>query len=177
MNIRNNDTQDDSAHDEGTQVDPTLRWQLHELRRDLQPQADLWPGIAARIAAPPRQAAPPDKARAHRFVPWAMAASVLLAVGVVWRMMPAAPTQAPADNPVIRQQAVSMALDYERAFARLQQQADTRPEMHGAFGELDRSAAQILSAIDDDPNAAFLLEQLRRTYARRLQLTQRAIMT
>lgn len=176
MNMRNNDTQGDSAHDQGTQVDPTLRWRLHELRRDLQPQADLWPGIAARIAAPPRQAAPTDKVRARRFAPWAMAASVLLAVGAVWRMMPAAQTQAPADNPVIRQQAVSMALDYERAFARLQQ-ADTRPEMHGALGELDRSAAQILSAIDDDPNARFLLEQLRRTYARRLQLTQRAIMT
>ncbi|HET6783214.1 MAG TPA: hypothetical protein VFH12_05205 [Pseudoxanthomonas sp.] len=170
-------TNNDGTHDDDMQADEALRWQLRGLRRDLEPQADLWPSIAARIAAAAQQTAAPGKLRARRFAPWAMAASVLLAVGVVWQMMPAAQQQAPAGNPMIRQQAVSMALDYERAFAHLQQQADTHPEMHGAFGELDRSAAQILSAIEDDPNATFLLEQLRRTYARRLQLTQRAVMT
>ena len=159
-----------------TQDEETLRWQLRGLRRDAEPQADLWPGIAARIAAMPQEAAVPGKSRTRRLTPRAMAASVLLAVGMVWQMMPAAPQQAPTGNPLIRQQAVAMALDYERAFARLQQ-GDTRPEMHGAFGELDRSAAQILTAIDHDPDAPFLLEQLRRTYARRLQLTQRAVMT
>ena len=157
------------------QEEETLRWQLRGLRRDVEPQADLWPGIAARIAATPQEAAVPGKSRTRRLAPWAMAASVLLAVGMVWQMMPA-PQQAPAGNPLIRQQAVAMALDYERAFAHLQQ-SDIQPEMHGAFGELDRSAAQILSAIDRDPDASFLLEQLRRTYARRLQLTQRAVMT
>ncbi|HEX7803295.1 MAG TPA: hypothetical protein VF471_11135 [Pseudoxanthomonas sp.] len=171
MNIRN-----DGAHEDGAQADETLRWQLRGLRRDQEPQADLWPGIAARIAVTPQQAPAASKQRARRFAPWAMAASLLLAVGVVWQMMPTTQPQAPVGNPMVRQQAVSMALDYERAFARLEQ-ADTHPELHGAFGELDRSAAQILSAIDNDPNATFLLEQLRRTYARRLQLTQRAVMT
>lgn len=165
-----------NTHDE-----ETLRWQLRGLRRDLEPHADVWTGIAARIATTPQEAVATGKPRTRRFAPWAMAASLLLAVGVVWQMMPAARTQAPAGNPVIRQQAVAMALDYERAFARLQQghlqQGVIEPEMHGAFGELDRSAAQILTAIDRDPNAPFLLEQLRRTYARRLQLTQRAVMT
>jgi hypothetical protein len=173
-------THNGGVHDDGTQADEALRWELRGLRRDLEPQADLWPGIAARIVTAPRQAAANRKPRVRWFIPWAMAASVLLAVGGVWQMMPA-DTQAPVGNPVIRQQAVAMALDYERAFARLQQgqrqQSDMQPEMHGAFGELDRSAAQILSAIEDDPNATFLLEQLRRTYARRLQLTQRAAMT
>lgn len=158
------------------QDEETLRWQLRGLRRDVEPQADLWPGIAARIAMAPKRDISPATSGAKRFAPWAMAASVLLAVGVVWQMLPAAPQQAPIGNPVIRQQAVAMALDYERAFARLQQ-GDTHPEMQRAFGELDRGAAQILTAIDRDPSAPFLLEQLRRTYARRLQLTQRAAMT
>lgn len=158
-----------------TQEEETLRWQLRGLRRDAEPQADLWPGIAARIAATPQEAAVPGKSRTRRLAPWAMAASVLLAVGMVWQMMPT-PQQTPTGNPLIRQQAVAMALDYERAFAHLQQ-GELQPEMHSAFGELDRSAAQILTAIDRDPDASFLLEQLRRTYARRLQLTQRAIMT
>ena len=155
--------------------DDSLRWQLKNLRRDIEPQADLWPGIAARLASVPQNTAESRKPRTRRFAPWALAASVLLAVGAVWQMRPT--TQPPpAGNALIRQQAVSMTLDYENALARLQQ-AQTRPELDSAFGELDRGAAQILSAIDRDPDARFLIEQLRRTYARRLQLTQRAVMT
>jgi len=37
------------------------------------------------------------------------------------------------------------------------------------------SVAQIQTAIAADPDSVFLLEQLRRTYDRRLQLTQRAV--
>lgn len=155
-----------------------LRWKLQGLRREIQPQSDLWPGIAARIASAPQQPVikRPSRSRARRFGPWAMAASVLLVVGMVWQMAPASHQSVAQGNPLVRQQAVAMAFDYESAIARMQG-TQMHPEMHGALGELDRSAAQILTAIDRDPNAAFLLEQLRRTYARRLQLTQRAVMT
>jgi hypothetical protein len=158
-----------------TQDDDSLRWQLQALRRDIEPQGDLWPGIATRITATPQQIPVQRIARARRFAPWAMAASLLLAIGVVWQLNPidSAPRQG---NPLIRQQAVSMTLDYEKALAHLQQ-AETHPEMHAAFGDLDRSVEQILAAIYHDPNAPFLLDQLRRTYARRLQLTQRAVIT
>jgi hypothetical protein len=169
-----------STHDMNTQNrnDDALRWQLQALRRDIEPQGDLWPGIAARIAITPQQAAAEGvqrSPRARRFAPWAMAASVLLAIGVVWQLNPADPAQRQG-NPLIRQQAVSMTLDYENALARLQQ-AGTHPELAPAFGDLDRSAAQILGAIDRDPEARFLLDQLRRTYARRLELTRRAGLT
>ena len=168
MNTQNESTQN--------QNDDALRWQLQALRRDIEPQGDLWPGIAARIAAMPQQQGHVErKARVRRFAPWAMAASVLLAVSLVWQLNPASPSSSQS-NPLIRQQAVSMTLDYENALARLQQ-AGTHPEMAPAFGDLDRSAAQILGAIDRDPEARFLLEQLRRTYARRLELTRRAILT
>jgi hypothetical protein len=156
--------------------DDTLRWQLKNLRRDIEPQGDLWPGIAARLASAPQNTAESPRPRTHWFAPWALVASVLLTVGVVWQMLPETQPSPPAGNALIRQQAVSMTLDYENALARLQQ-AQTHPELDSAFGELDRGAAQILSAIDRDPDARFLIEQLRRTYARRLQLTQRAVMT
>jgi hypothetical protein len=177
-----------NTHDESTQNQngDALRWQLQALRRDVEPQGDLWLDIAARIAATPQQQGHVEyKARVRRFAPWAMAASLLLAVGVAWQLNPTDPMPGQTrpgqsvsgqGNPLIRQQAVSMALDYEKALARLQQ-AGTHPEMHVAFGDLDRSVEQILAAIDRDPDAAFLLEQLRRTYARRLQLTQRAVIT
>jgi len=158
------------------QNDDSLRWRLQALRRDIEPQGDLWPGIAARIATVPRQQVAVQRAvRARGFAPWAMAASLLLAVGLVWQLNPADPAPRQG-NPLIRQQAVSMTQDYEKALAQLQQ-AQTHPEMHAAFGDLDRSVEQILAAIDHDPDAPFLLEQLRRTYARRLQLTQRAVIT
>lgn len=155
--------------------DDALRWQLQALRRDIPPSHDLWPDIATRIASTPQQRAEAPR-RARTLMPWALAASVLLAVGFVWQLMPASGPQAVEGNPLIRQQAVSMTLEYEGALARMDQ-AGTHPEMHSALGDLDRSAAQILTAIDHDPEARFLLDQLRRTYARRLQLTQRATMT
>ncbi|RYZ74778.1 MAG: hypothetical protein EOP91_01310 [Lysobacteraceae bacterium] len=155
--------------------DDALRWQLRELRRDMAPQNDLWPGIADRIAAMPGRDAVVRRPGVRRFMPWAVAASLLLAVGVAWQLGNVPAPQPPA-NALIRGQAVSMALDYENALARLQQ-AGTPAEMDPAFAELDRSAAQILAAIDRQPDAPFLLEQLRRTYALRLQLTQRVVMT
>jgi hypothetical protein len=42
-----------------------------------------------------------------------------------------------------------------------------------ALKVLDRSAAQIRTALTRDPDARFLLERLQRTYDRRLELTQR----
>jgi hypothetical protein len=173
MNKQNESTQNESTQNRNGDV---LRWQLQALRRDIEPQGDLWRGIAARIAVTPQQEGRVErKARVRRFAPGAMAASVLLAVGLVWQLNPASQASSQG-NPLIRQQAVSMTLDYENALARVQQ-AGTHPELDTAFGDLDRSAAQILGAIDRDPDARFLLDQLRRTYARRLELTRRAVLT
>ena len=49
-------------------------------------------------------------------------------------------------------------------------------QVEPSIAALDRSVAQIQSAIVADPDSVFLLEQLRRTYNQRLQLTQRAVM-
>ena len=160
-----------------TQAQDALRWQLQALRRDVSPEADLWPGIAARIAGTPQHAVTATTViQRRRFAPWAMAASVLLVVGFIWQLVPDAGQAAVPADPLIRKQAVSMTFEYEKALARMEQ-AHANPEMHAALGDLDRSAQMILTAIDDNPEARFLLEQLRRTYARRLQLTQRAVMT
>ena len=45
-----------------------------------------------------------------------------------------------------------------------------------ALRVLDASAANIRNALDSRPDAVFLLGQLRHTYARRLELTQRLAM-
>jgi hypothetical protein len=146
-----------------------LRWQLHGLRRDIQPGHDLWPSIAARIAVT-AQVTQPRRKRAAAWLPMAMAASLLLALGAFWRFGPA-----PVGDPLIRSQAAAMSQQYQRAFEQLASaNTSAHPEVDSAIHTLDHSAAQIRNAIDRSPDSRFLLEQLRRTYARRLALTQRA---
>lgn len=155
--------------------DDALRWQLRAMRKDVPPQRDLWPDIAARIAATPQEASTRTRRRTRWFAPVAMAASLLLAVGVVWQggLLPG--SASPAD-PLMRQEAGALTREYQGA---LQTMPQTRSSSAyaPALRDLDRSAAKILVALEHDPNARFLLEQLRRTYARRLALTQRAALT
>lgn len=162
-----------------------LRWQLKGLRQDTPPSRDLWPGIAARIAELPQPAAgtpageagtarkaPWTRTAPRRLVPWATAASMLLAVGFLWQATHLTSPQ----EPLLRQEAAQLTRDYQGALAQIQG-AEAHPELGGALQELDRSAEEILAALDRAPNTRFLLEQLRRTYAKRLALTQRAVMS
>ena len=172
--------------------DAALLRQLRELRREQPPGADLWPGIAARIAtaapAPLADVVPlrrrPRPGAATRFVPWALAASLALAVGVAWQLRPApdAPVAAPAPTQYahaaahpIRRAADAMTREYDAALRELQA-SGARAASPAAADELDRSAAEIRTALARDPDARFLLDRLRRTYEKRLELTQRAVL-
>lgn len=152
-----------------TNQDDSLRWRLRGLRQDTPPQRDLWLGIADRIAMAPQVSEP---SRSRRLAPWAVAASVLLAVGLVWQK------QAPPEieESLFQREAMALTREYQGALAQFGG-TEAPPELAPALDALDRSAAQIRTAIDTDPNARFLLDQLRRTYARRLALSQRAAMT
>lgn len=159
-----------------THDDDTLRWQLRALRQDIAPQRELWPRIAERIAELPQQPVQPRReapVRLRRILPYAMAASLLLALGVTWQALMPSPT--PGEVP-LRRDAALITREYQAALAQMSQ-APLHPEIAPALQDLDRGAAQILSAIDRDPNSRYLLDQLRRTYARRLALTQNAVLT
>lgn len=174
MNIANNDS--------------ALRMRLRGLRRDLEPATDLWPGIEARIAGLPARgpaATPRGGNHASRLAPWALAASLVVAVGVAWRMQPPpAPMSAPEAGDAahvarvsLDREAAAMTAEYRAALRELQASAPrvsvARPEQP-ALRELDHSARQIRDALAHDPQSRFLLERLRRTYSLRLELTQRA---
>lgn len=173
MNIR--DHNDDTHRDDGRDELPdALRWQLRAMRRDLPPERDLWPDIAQRLQALPRQAAAPQRPR--WLAPVAMAATLVLAVGMVglWRggSQPAAPAGTAPQASLVQREAAGMARQYEAALMEVgagQPPAELKP----AFDELDRNAALILDALAQNPDSRLLLEQLRRTYARRLALAQR----
>lgn len=165
MNINDNNGRD---HDD---LPDALRWQLRAMRRDVAPGNDLWPGIADRLQAQRQQARP----RPRWLAPAAMAATLVLAIGMVgvWRGsgVDETPTTARQASGMQRE-AEGMAMQYQAA---LREVGDGRPpaELQPAFDELDRNAALILDALAHNPDSRLLLEQLRRTYARRLALAQR----
>lgn len=180
MNIEDNDI-------DNLPLDASLRLQLRGLRRDREPARDLWPDIAARIAAP--FAAAPRRRNASRYAPWALAASLVLSLGVAWQMQPppAASGSAPAGSAQaarpglsMDREAEAMTREYHAALRELQastpNRSAARPEQP-ALRELDQSAKQIRTALARDPDARFLLERLRHTYTLRLEITQRASMS
>ena len=147
-----------------------LRWQLRQLPRELEPATDLWPGIAAGIARPTLQ-------RPRRWpAALAMAASVLVAAGLFLRA--SSPDPAPAapaiEAQVVHAEARAISDEYQAALRQFEG-APLAPQVVPSISALDRSVAQIQSALVADPDSVFLLDQLRRTYSRRLELTRRAV--
>jgi len=159
-------------------LDDALRWQLRGLRRDTAPRTDLWPGIEARLA--------PQRPVRRRpvMVPLAMAASLLLVAGVTGWWWQAGPHPPPAgDAPsLVQREAAGMTRQYDAALVELgagqpASPAGGDPVLQSALDELDRSASQILAALDRDPDSRLLLQQLRRTYTQRIALAQRAALS
>lgn len=167
----------DSTHDtDHDRIPDELRWALRGLRRDDPPANDLWPGIAARLqaTATPTATAIARNRRRNRFVPAvALAASVALAVGLSWQQRVAVEPAAQPGAQLISAEADAMTLEYQAALRELQGATPPRAAATPALQELDRSAAQIRTALTRDPEARFLLDRLQHTYARRLELTQR----
>ena len=145
-----------------------LRWQLRQLPRDIELPHDLWPAIATRIA--------PHSARTPRrgWLGLAMAASLLLAAGLVWQAQaPVSPARA-FDSVYATVQVRAINAEYQAALRQFNG-APLAPEYRASLQSLDHSLAEIHHAIAADPDSLFLLEQLQKTYSRRLALTQRAV--
>lgn len=172
--------------------DDDLRFALRTLRQDTPPERDLWSGIAARLesrSAEPPMRATPSVRRTRRWQPFAVAAALALVAVMGWRLQPGshadvqaptatpslAQTQAPRHAP-LRAEAVRMTRDYQIALERMQG-APMPIALQPALEDLDRSASQVLEAIDHNPRSAQLLQTLRYTYDRRLALTRRAALS
>lgn len=159
-------------HDIG---DARLRMALHALRRDIEPGHDLWPGIQARLSPRPAAARPP-----RRVWPLAMAASMLLALGLARQGAPelARPvvveTPASAAATPVASEAEALTLHYQAALREFDASA-TPASWQPGLEALDHGAQQVLAALQQNPHSPQLLEQLRQLYARRLVLSRRAL--
>lgn len=151
-----------------------LRWQLRQLPREIEPERDLWPGLASRL--------PGQHGRREKTWPWvaglALAASLALAVILAPDLSPsAARIDASARNlqaELVEKEAEALTREYQAALRQLETAPVPAP-LQPALQSLDQGAVDIRAAIAADPGSAFLLQQLQRTYARRLSLTQRAV--
>jgi hypothetical protein len=168
--MNRHDADHEHEHDE-------LAARLRQLPAERLPPATVWQGIAAHLREEPRlrPAAIAAPAPRRRWLPIAAAAAVaalaLLGTGR-WRELHEQPP-APRESP-LEAQADALAVEYRQAIAAIPQ--DTVPaELVPALHELDASAASIRSAIAQSPDADFLLGQLRRTYALRLELTRQGL--
>lgn len=168
----------DYNHDHDNHDDELTR-RLRALPRQMVPPARAWARVAEQIGregrGPALHAGRGPRARRHwrAVAGFAAAASValLLALGVL-RVPTPAPT-GPAIATVTEQQAERLTGEYRAALAEVPVER-VPEELQPALAELDRSAADILTAIQEAPGSGFLLDQLQRTYAQRLQLTRQA---
>jgi hypothetical protein len=86
---------------------------------------------------------------------------------------PAADTRS-AEAGMVQAEARAMTVAYEAALA--EYAAAPMPEtIQPGLDALDASARDIRSALAAEPESVRLLQQLQRTYARRLELTHRAV--
>jgi hypothetical protein len=156
-----------------------LRRQLQGLRRDAEPEQDLWQSVAARIQAPQAVSRIPSRSR----WPWAVAASVLLAVialgtAKLTNQLEATDlAHAVRGTPWAVRQARAMEASYEGALRAglgeisADQWVRTRtPAFAAADAELSAAADELRQAIELDPSAPHLLKLLQRTQEQRARL-------
>jgi hypothetical protein len=166
-----NDHHDHTAHDAADDLQARLR----ALPAERVPPAQVWTRIAAQL--PPTALRHPvasqTVARRSRRWPLRVGLGLAAALAVLMVVPTATPPVAPAATPLQRQADV-IAAEYQQAIATLPAEAvgaEWQPTLH----ELDSSAASIRAAITESPRSRYLLGQLQRTYALRLELTQQAL--
>lgn len=161
-------------------LDEALAARLQALPAQRLPPARVWQALSAQLqeeAAQRRADAAPAIAVPRRTPRrWPLRVGLGLAAGLAVLMV--VPTPAPQTPPpsLLQRQADAMAGEYQQAIAALPGTPLTE-EWRPALHELDASADSIRAAIAENPGSGYLLGQLQRTYALRLELTQQAVLS
>lgn len=177
-----NNYEDDRDHDEA------LAQGLRGLPAERVPPAAVWQRVAAELEQAPRNqqtvaafvpsenAVPARRTLRRHWPRYAAAAVVVVLVGVTSvSLLPQQPAASVAvEESSLQHQANSITYQYRQAMATIPQD-NLAAELQPALRELDESAGSIRSAIAQSPDATFLLGQLQRTYALRLELTRKGV--
>lgn len=164
-------------HDDHDNPD-ALQARLRALPAERVPPARVWQGIAAQLPAMPMPAAVRPPAAVAVLAPrrrWPLRVGLGLAAALGLLMVVPAPVPHSPPPTLVQRQADAMVAEYQQAMAALPP-AQVGGEWQPALRELDSSVDHIRAAISENPRSRVLLEQLQRTYALRLELTQQAVM-
>lgn len=157
-----------------------IRRRLGALGSERTPRRDLWPGISARIAAtvPDTAVRPRRSALRPAFV---AAAGIALAVTVglvavtLHRGVDVPMTAAPIAAPPIRQSASAAPADIPPDVDTLSRTVGNDPRLAGAAVVLDAAHAELEQALEQQPDAVFLVGLLNHTNEQRMKLARFAI--
>lgn len=135
---------------------------LRDLRVAREPAHDLWPGIRDRLGAAPA-AVPP--VRRPRWLPLSAAAALLVATAaglLVFAAQQPPMTQVDAQQPSVSEQ-----------IRRARELAMTgNPDIAGAEVVLDSANIELEQALQEQPDAVFLVGLINRTHAQRRKLAR-----
>lgn len=135
---------------------------LRPLADARQPERDLWPQIAVRLHAQPR--------RRRRVAGLAIAASFVLAcVSVLLTYRQWRPGATLPQRPVVAQTADPAATGHQ-ALTPLSWAVPADPTLAAAAQDLDHAGAQLQRALEQHPDAVFLVGLINRTNAQRMRL-------
>lgn len=144
-------------------TDFELQRRLRDLRVPVEPQRDLFPGIAARITAQPPAIAP-----TRRRAPWAYAAAAAIVVAVMTGIGIGSLDRLRAvDDSAMAVHPARLPGMKEAALARA---PGGDPRLAGAAVVLDDARNQLEQAMAERPDAVFLVSLMNRTNAQRLKL-------
>jgi hypothetical protein len=145
-----------------------------EIQRDLRamnaprnPERDLFPSIAARIAAESGAVAAPVRRR--RWIPLAAAAGTLFAIvgGITLFAMQSKPVSPNSGYDVAHVDRISPREAREQAL-----RSGIDPRIAGANVVLDAAHSELQQALEQHPDAVFLVSLLNRTNSQRMKMEQ-----
>jgi hypothetical protein len=148
-----------------------LQWrnQMRKLGGPVEPERDLWPQIAQRThALPARRSALPR-------LRYALAASVMLVCGAT-AIFVAQRTIQQENSPLVSQPQMPLAGDLTQGTAvppaALDWALPANPALAAAAQDLDGASVDLQQALEQQPDAVFLVELLNRTNGQRMHLLQ-----
>jgi hypothetical protein len=163
------------------------RNEMRKLGGPVEPAGDLWPSIAARIAGTPAQM--PARPRRRQVGWFAIAATVIVAIGAgttAYRWQSSTPGRSPsaAEATDGRERPPGTSLGNaktaqapsgpERPRTALDWAVPADPQLAATVQNLDSASAQLQDALEQRPDAVFLVGLLNRTNAQRLRLMRKS---
>jgi hypothetical protein len=139
------------------------RSEMRKLGDPVEPTRDLWPSIESRIAALPNR-------RSRRPLVFSIAAAMLVACGALvfaWQLR----TSTPAPVQIVAS-TTDVTTKHKHADADVAQPA--HPALAAAALDLDDASTNIQEALEQRPDAVFLVGLLNRTNGQRLRLMKQS---